>query len=95
MAAPGGNKPYTPAAMFYLEHNLDLKKAVAWMDAALAEQPNFYPFTYRKALIQAKMGDKDGAIATAKLSMDQASKDKGPAKDEYIRLNEALIASLK
>jgi|SRR5271165_387065 len=94
MAGPG-KKPYVPAAMFYLEHNIDLKKAVGWMDAALAEQPNFFPFTYRKALIQAKMGDREAALATARQSLDQASKSTGPAKDEYVRLNEALIASLK
>ncbi len=94
MAGPG-KKPYVPAAMFYLEHNLDLKKALGWMDAAIAEQPGFYPIIYRKALIQAKMGDKEGAIATAKQSMDLAAKDTGQAKDEYIRLNEAVIAGLK
>ena len=94
MTAPG-RKPYAQAAMFYLDHNLDLKKAVAWMDAAIAEQPKFYPIIYRKALIQAKMGDKDGALETARQSMDLASKDTGPEKDEYVRLNEALIASLK
>lgn len=94
MAAPG-RKPYVQAAMFYLEHNLDLHKAAAWMDTAIAEQPDFFPIIYRKALIQAKMGDKEGAVATAKKSMDLASKATGPEKDEYLRLNEALIASLK
>ncbi|HXQ80037.1 MAG TPA: DUF2911 domain-containing protein [Opitutaceae bacterium] len=94
MAAPG-KKPYVPAAMFYLEHNLDLKKAAGWMDAAIAEQPDFFPIIYRKALILAKMGDKAGAIAAATQSRDLAAKTTGPAKDEYIRLNEALIASLK
>jgi hypothetical protein len=41
------------------------------------------------------MGDKDGAIATANRSIELASKSTGPEKGEYIRLNEALIASLK
>jgi len=41
------------------------------------------------------MGDKDGAIAAATQSRDMASKATGPEKDEYIRLNDALIASLK
>jgi hypothetical protein len=95
MAAPGGKKPYVPAAMFYLEHNLDLTKALAWMNAAVAEQPNFYPIIYRKALVQAKMGDKEGATATANQAIALASKDTGPAKDEYIRLDEAVIAGLK
>jgi hypothetical protein len=41
------------------------------------------------------MGDKAGAIATAKASIEGANKATGAIKDEYIRLNEALIASLK
>jgi len=95
MAAPGGKKPYVAAAMFYLDHNLDLKKAVAWMDAAIAEQPKGYYLHYRKAKIQAAMGDKAGAIATANQSIALAKADTGPAGAEYIRLNEALLAGLK
>jgi hypothetical protein len=95
MSGSGKNKPYAQAAIFYGDHNLDLKKAVQWMDAAIAEHPEAYYFNYHKALILAKMGDKDGALAEAKKSIDMASKDQEPAKSEYIRLNEALIASLK
>ena len=95
MATPGGKKPYLAAALFYLEHNLDLKRAVGWMDAAIAEQPTGYYLHYRKAKILAAMGDKAGAIATANQSIELAKADTGPAKDEYIRLNEALLASLK
>ncbi len=94
MASAEPKKPYFPAAMFYLEHNLDLKKAGEWMDAAIAANPDAYYMIYRKALIQAKAGDKAGAIATARHSIEVASKDNGPAKDEYVHLNEALIASL-
>ncbi len=93
--AGSGKKPYFPSAMFYLDNNLDLAKAEGWMDAAIAEQPNAYYMIYRKALIQAKRGDKAGAEATARHSIELASKDTGPARDEYLRLNEALIASLK
>jgi hypothetical protein len=94
MAAPG-KKPYSQAAMFYLDNGLDLKVAGGWIDAALAEQPDAFYLLYQKARILAKQGDKAGAEAAAKSSMDLASKTTGPAKDEYIRLNEALIASLK
>jgi hypothetical protein len=94
MAAPG-KKPYNLAAVFYLEHDLDLNKAAAWMDAAIAEKPDAYYLVYQKARILAKMGDKAGAEAAARRSMDLASKDAEPAKSEYIRLNEALIAGLK
>jgi hypothetical protein len=93
--ASDGKKPYAQAAMFYLDHNLDLKKAAGWMDAALAEQPNAFWLAYYKARLLAKMGDKAGAIASARASIDLVSKETGPEKGEYTRLNEALIASLK
>ena len=38
---------------------------------------------------------KAGAEAAARHSIELASKTTGPEKDEYLRLNEALIASLK
>ena len=81
--------------MFYFEHHLDLKKALAWMDAAIAEQPKGYYLHYRKAKVQAAMGDKAGALATANQSIAMAKADPSPAGPEYIRLNEALIAGLK
>ena len=95
MASDAAKKPYFSAAMFYYENNLDLKKALAWMDAAIAAQPDAFYFVYRKGLIQEKMGDKAGAIATAKASIEGANKAGGAIKDEYVRLNEALIARLK
>jgi hypothetical protein len=93
--AADGKKPYGQAAMFYLDHNLDLKKAAGWMDAAVAEQPNAFWLHYYQARLLAKMGDKTGAIAAARISIALVSKETGPEKDEYTRLNEALIASLK
>ncbi len=97
MAGPAEKKPYVNAAMFYLDNGLDLKKALAWMDAAIAEQPDAFYFVYRKARVQAAMGDKAGALATAKASLaDAMSKAPSPLlRDEYVRLNNELIASLK
>lgn len=98
MASEEPKKPYFAAAMFYYENNLDLKKAAAWMDAAIAAQPGQMWMIYRKSLIHAKMGDKAGALAAAQESLELAKNDaKSPPslKEEYIRLNNALIASLK
>lgn len=87
---------YLPAAMFYYEHNLDLKKALSWMDAGIAEKPDAFWMIYRKGLIQEKMGDKKGAIATAEESKRVAKeKADGDLQAEYMRLNDALIARLK
>lgn len=98
MASAEPKKPWFSAAMFYFENNLDLRKAAAWMDAAIAERPNQMWMIYRKGLILAKMGDKAGARAAAQQSLDLVkSDDKSPAslKDEYTRLNNALLAGLR
>ena len=97
MAGPAEKKPYVNAAMFYLDNGLDLKKALAWMNAAIAEQPDAFYFVYRKAKVQAALGDKAGALATAKASLAAAiAKAPSPLlRDEYVRLNNELIASLK
>ena len=94
LAAPG-NKPYAQAALFYLDHNLDLDKALGWMNTAIAEQPDAFYLIYQKARILAAKGDKPGALAAAKQSLEMAAKSSGPAKEEYTRLNEALIAGLQ
>lgn len=95
MAGPAAKKPYVPAAMFYLDNNLDLKKALAWMEAAIAENPKAFYFVYRKAKVLAKMGDKAGALAAAQASLAGAALASGEIKEEYTRLNKDLIASLK
>ncbi len=91
MASADPKKPYVQAAMFYYDHNLDLAKALGWMDAAIAAQPDAFYLVYRRALIQEKMGDKPGALATAKAALEGAAKAGGAIKDEYTRLSQAVI----
>src|SRR6478735_3350487 len=95
MAAGGEKLPYANAAMYYFENNLDLAKAVTWMDAAITANPKAFYLVYRKALIQEKMGAKADAIASAKLSLEGANQASGAVKEEYIALNEALIKRLQ
>jgi hypothetical protein len=91
MAESGGQKPYFQAAQFYFDHGQDLQKALKWVDAAITQREAHY-IVYLKAKILAKLGDKPGAIAAAKRSMELAKE----AKDSgYVKLNEELIASLK
>jgi hypothetical protein len=91
-----GRKPYLNSALFYLDHNLDLKQAADWIDAAIAEKPDeLFFYYYQKARVLAAMGDKAGAEAAARRSEELAAKDTTPAKGEYFRLNEAVIAGLK
>jgi hypothetical protein len=85
---------YDQAAMFYLEHDLDLNRAAEWIAAATAQQPDGFWLFYHQARILAKKGDKAGAIAAARHSIEVATQQNGVAKVEYTRLNERLIAGL-
>lgn len=91
MTATEGRKPYYQAAMFYYDHDQDLKKASQWVDAAIAEREAYY-IVHLKAKILAKLGDKEGAINAAKRSKELAiqAKDTG-----YVKLNDDLISRLQ
>src|SRR6187549_1325530 len=95
MAGGGEKLPYREAAMYYFANDLDLKKAVTWIDAAIASTPKAFYLSYYKALILEKMGDKAGATTAAQTSLEGAKQASGAVKEEYIALNEALIARLK
>ncbi len=91
MASDEKKKPYFQAAQFYYNHGKDLKQALKWIDAAIAERDAHY-IVYVKAQILAKLGDKAAAIEAAKHSSELAEK----ANDlGYVKSNADLIKSLK
>jgi hypothetical protein len=97
MASKDKQQPqfYFQAATFYFNHDLDLKKALAWLETGLADKPRIaYELLNLKAKILAKQGDKDGAIAAAKQSTESAIKAEGPASS-FVRMNQDLISSLQ
>ncbi len=81
---------YFSAAQYYLQSNGDLTKASSYINKALEmskEKPYFY---YRlKSLIQAKQGDKMGAIETAKISLSGAE---AANNQDYVKMNKDSIA---
>ncbi len=85
---------YFSAAGFYYDHNLDQKKALAWINEATAgDKPAFY-MVHLKAKILAKLGNKSEAIAAANQSKTLAIAAEGP-QSPFIRQNDDLVASLK
>jgi len=83
---------YFAAAQYFYQSNADLTKALTWIDAAInltpkGEEVPFYMYR-QKALIQAKTGDKDGALASAKLSLQGAEK---AGNADYIKMNKDSI----
>ena len=85
MAGPSANDYYA-AAVYSLSEGKDLDKAMNWIDKAVEmtkEQPRFW-FLRQQSLIHAANGDKKGAIAAAKKSLEGAEK---AGNDDYIKMN--------
>ncbi len=86
------NRPYFQAASYYFEAGKDLKQALAWTNKAIENSPKAFWMVHLKAKILAKMGDKAAAVTAANQSITLAKEAKN---DDYVALNEKLIATLK
>lgn len=86
------SRPYFAAATYYYENDKDQNLALQWADKAFQANPKAYWIAHLKAKIQHKLKDNKGAIATAEQSMAIAKAD---SDDNYVRLNEKLIAQIK
>ena len=84
---------YFSAAQYYYQTDNDMNKALTWVNKAIEMTPSSkdVPFWYLrlKSLIQAKSGDKKGAVATAKLSLEGAKK---AGNADYEKMNKDSIA---
>ena len=88
LSGPKG-EDYYAAAQYFFQSNGDTIKASEYINKALdltPEQPFFY--LRLKSLIQAKNGDRKGAIETAKLSM---SASEAAGNQDYVKLNKDSI----
>ncbi|MBA4138915.1 MAG: DUF2911 domain-containing protein [Segetibacter sp.] len=86
------NRPYFNAAMYYLDNGKDLNQALTWFDKAIEQNPKGFFIYHQKANALAKLGKKDEARKTASRSIELAKEAKN---DDYVRLNEKLLADLK
>ena len=86
------NRPYYNAAMYYMENGKDLNQALAWFDKSIQQNPKAYWAYYQRGNLLAKMGKKQDAIASANKSIELAKEAKN---DDYVTLNQKLLATLK
>ncbi len=86
------NKPYFNAAMYYMDNGKDLNQALAWFDKAVEAQPNAFWIHHQRANCLAKLGKKNDAKTAAEKSKSLAADAKN---DDYVKLNEKLLADLK
>lgn len=86
------NRPYFASAMYYLESGKDLNQALTWFDKALEQNPNAFWIHHQRANALAKLGKKQEAKVAANRSIELAKEAKN---DDYVKLNEKLLADLK
>ncbi len=91
MAGPSAGDYYS-ASSYYLNNGKDLNQALVWVDKSIAMGNEKYWVLRVKSLIQAGLGDKKGAIATARRSLQLAQEDKN---ENYIKMNQDSIAEWK
>ena len=98
-AAVSAGTPLDPrtayqAAAFYYDNNKDMNQAAKWIDQALEKNPDAYFMHYKKAQIQAKLGNKTEATASAQKAIDILKKDKAP-DESAIKNAQQIIDSSK
>lgn len=83
---------YFSSAQYYYQSNAELSKALEYVNKAVSmvKTGEDVPFWHLrlKSLIQAKLGDKKGAIETAKLSLAGAEKE---GNQDYVKMNNDSI----
>ena len=78
-----GTTPLDPrvayqAASFYYDNNKDMTQAAKWVDQAIEKNPNAYFMHFKRAQIQAKLGNKKEATASAQKTIEILKADKQP-----------------
>jgi hypothetical protein len=86
------NRPYYSAAMYYMDNGKDLNKALEWFGKAEEANPKAYWVVHQRANCLAKLGRKKEAMDAANKSIELAKADED---DNYVKLNEKLILTLK
>ncbi len=86
------NPPYFNAAMYYMDNGKDLNQALAWFNKAAEQDPTAFWVMHQKANCLAKLGRKVEAKTAALKSIELA---KAAKNDDYVALNEKLLATLK
>ena len=97
--AAAGSAPLDPqtayqAASFYYENNKDMTQAAKWVDQAIAKNPDAYFMQYKKAQIQARLGNKEEASAAAQKAIDILKASKSP-DEAAIKNAQQIIDSAK
>jgi hypothetical protein len=80
---------YYDAAVYYMQENINIEKAVEWIDKAIemSEKPQFWQLR-QQSLIYAANGDLKGAVRIAKKSLESS---KIAGNQDYVKMNKDSI----
>src|SRR4029077_2829573 len=97
-AAVKGTTPLDPrvayqAASFYYDNNKDMTQAAKWVDQAIEKNPNAYFMHFKRAQIQAKLGNKKEATASAQKTIEILKADKQPDESAIKNAQEIIDSS--
>jgi hypothetical protein len=87
MAGPTAGDYYS-AASYYWNEKKDLNQALAWVNKSVEMGNEKFWVLRTKSLIQAELGDTQGAIASATRSLELAKEAKN---EEFIKMNEESL----
>lgn len=91
-AMKGNNQPFFPAAQYYYTHDLDIDKAVLWVNQADKGNKDAPHIKYWKSLILTKAGDKAGA---EKAALEGIKMAEAANNSEYVKLNNQALEAAK
>ena len=92
LSGPSGNDYYA-AASYFMDEGKDLNKALTWINKAVELKGNdAFWILRKKSLIEAKLGKKTDAIATAKRSLASAEK---AGNNDYVKMNKDSLKEWK
>ena len=96
--AASGSTPLDPrtayqAASFYYDNNKDMAQAAKWIDQALEKNPKAYFMHMRRAQIQARLGNKKEAAASAQKTIDILKAGEDPDESAIKSAQEILDSS--
>ena len=85
-------RPYSAAAMYYMNNGQDMNQALEWMNKAIEQNPKDLRNQLQKANLQVKMGKNADARVTATKGLEMA---KAQNNENLAKMFEALLKDIK
>lgn len=89
MAGPSRSDYYL-AAKYYYDHRLDMERSLEWVDMANRRGRKYWQYRLKSQILH-KLGDDEGALVAAEISLEMSKKARN---NKYIKFNMEFIDML-